>query len=235
MKFAKTSKGTTPQTTEKQSKKKSSTPKRVIPQGASASQVQPEMSGPAMILPKQATPGTCGLENIFTPPQNVSTQKVGMRNKRGNVDDGMSSSSSASGFSTPNIFKKKKQSPPPKPTTAHVDDRLLNIQETLSTAVQQMNKNSERIAIACESMRDHIKTGTKYWKWVATYMQTKLLEKRNKSITTNMKMKTTTTLVMSMKPQKTMPTTSMTKTILVMKVWTITHRKLRTLMEMIDM
>ena len=178
MKFAKTSKGTTPQTTEKQSKKKSSTPKRVIPQGASASQVQQEMNGPAMILPKQATPGTCGLENIFTPPQNVSTQKVGMRNKRGNVDDGMSSSSSASGFSTPNIFKKKKQSPPPKPTTAHVDDRLLNIQETLSTAVQQMNKNSERIAIACESMRDHIKTGTKYWKWVATYMQTKLLEKQ---------------------------------------------------------
>ena len=160
-----------------------------VPRGVDISQVKKKGEGPAMLLPKrsatkekQASGGNraldhvAGLQEMFAPP----TVTVSNVKKRSLPDDGMSSSSSASGFSTPNIFKRKKTSPqlPPKPTTSDIDDRLLTIQETLGNAVHAMNGNSERIAVACEQMSQYMHAGTQYWKWVAHYMRAKLQERQ---------------------------------------------------------
>ena len=106
-----------------------------------------------------------GLEDLFGTPR-VSTIKL--RHD--------TSSSDASVFTTGNVLKKAKVDP--KPTGEEdkdlIDVQLLSIQTSLCENVEKLNKNAERIAIACEGISNRVETGNAYWKSIADYMNIKI-------------------------------------------------------------
>ena len=110
-----------------------------------------------------------GLEELFGTPR-LNTIKL--RHD--------TSSSDASLFTAGNVLKKAKVDP--KPTGQEdkdlIDVQLLSIQTSLCENVEKLNKNAERIAIACEGICNRVETGNAYWKFIADYMDIKIKEQQ---------------------------------------------------------
>ena len=138
---------------------------------------KPPQPSPSTSTPKKSE--TSGLTAFFNVPKLSGSMGPPKQRKR---PQDISTSSDASEFATPPMFKKIKQSP--KDTTVKedkdVDEKLLDINEKICIAVQSMDPNSHRIAVASEAVAEYIHAGTEYWKWISEHIK--------KDFTSNLRM-----------------------------------------------
>ena len=129
---------------------------------------KPPQPSPSTSTPKKSE--TSGLTAFFNVPKLSGSMGPPTQRKR---PHDISTSSDASEFATPPMFKKMKHTP--KDTSVKeekdVDEKLLDINQKICIAVQSMDRNSHRIAVASEAVAEYIHAGTEYWKWISEHIK----------------------------------------------------------------